>query len=94
MNPTVTDVRPLPSHRLGLRFANGETRVFDLTPYLDLGVFRKLQAQAVFSRAQVVAGSVEWPGGVDLSYDTLYLESRPTTSLSIEQTLPDASSDR
>jgi len=25
----------------------------------------------------VVVGSVEWPGEVDLSYDTLYLESRP-----------------
>jgi len=25
----------------------------------------------------VVAGSVEWPGEVDLSYDTLYLESKP-----------------
>jgi hypothetical protein len=22
---------------------------------------------------------VEWPGGLDLSYDTLYLESQPTT---------------
>jgi hypothetical protein len=25
----------------------------------------------------VVFGSVEWPGEVDLSYDTLYLESEP-----------------
>jgi hypothetical protein len=25
----------------------------------------------------VVAGSVEWPGEIDLSYDTLYLESKP-----------------
>ena len=32
---------------------------------------------AAFQAARVVAGSVEWPGEVDLSYDTLYLESRP-----------------
>ncbi len=85
MNPTVTAVRPLAAHRLWLRFANGEAREFDLTPYLDLGVFRKLQSQALFSRARVVAGSVEWPGDIDLSYDTLYLESCPVAEISIDK---------
>jgi hypothetical protein len=28
-----------------------------------------------FERAQVVDGSVEWPGEIDLSYDTLYQRS-------------------
>ncbi len=85
MNPTVTSVQPLAGHRLLLRFANGEARVFDLSPYLELGVFRKLRSASAFSGARVVAGSVEWPGGVDLSYDTLYLESRPVSEASVEQ---------
>ena len=32
---------------------------------------------AVFQAARVVAGPVEWPAEVDLSYDTLYVESQP-----------------
>jgi hypothetical protein len=31
---------------------------------------------SIFRAARVVAGSVEWPGEVDLSYDTLYFESQ------------------
>ena len=30
--------------------------------------------------ARVVAGFVEWAGGIDPSYDTLYVESRPSTA--------------
>ena len=37
----------------------------------------RLRDLAIFRAARVVAGSVEWPGGLDLSYDTLYLESEP-----------------
>lgn len=62
-------------HRLLLIFTNDERRVFDLTPYLDKGLFRALQDAETFDRACVVAGPVEWPGEIDLSYDTLYLRS-------------------
>jgi hypothetical protein len=49
---------------------------FDLKPYLDKPVFKQLKNIALFKTARVVSGSVEWQGGVDLSYDTLYLESK------------------
>ncbi len=45
--------------------------------YLRYPVFQPLQNVGLFSLARVVFGSVEWPGEVDLSYDTLYLESVP-----------------
>ena len=77
MNPKVRDVRALSNYRLELTFVNGECRVFDASAYLDFPVFKPLQNVGLFSRARVVAGSVEWPGEVDLSYDTLYLESVP-----------------
>ena len=76
MNPMVQTVEPLPNHLLRLWFDNGEVRIFDLKPYLDRGVFRALQDEALFGRAQVVAGAVEWPGEIDLSNDTLFLRSR------------------
>ena len=75
MNPPVTRLTPQAEHRLLLEFANGETRLFDLTPWLDKGVFRALRDSPEFTQARVVDGSVEWPGEIDLSYDTLYLRS-------------------
>lgn len=77
MNPHVQAVRPLKDYRLELVFENGERRIFDAKPYLERGLLRRLQNHAVFQGARVVAGSVEWPGEIDLSYDTLYLESQP-----------------
>ena len=80
MNPYVTRVRPLTGFRIEVEFGNGELRVFDMEPYLDRGVFRRLRELSVFRGARVVAGSVEWPGEIDLSHDTLYLESQPIRS--------------
>lgn len=78
MNPYVKQVRPLEDYQLELIFENGEHRIFDVKPYLKRGVFVRLQNRATFQAVRVVAGSVEWPGELDLSYDTLYLESQPT----------------
>ena len=78
MNPYVKQVRPLEDYQLELIFENGEQRIFDVNPYLQRGVFVRLQNRATFQAVRVVAGSVEWPGELDLSYDTLYLESQPT----------------
>lgn len=77
MNPYVKHVRPLDDYQLEMVFENGERRLFDVKPYLQRGLFVRLQNRAAFQAARVVAGSVEWPGDLDLSYDTLYLESRP-----------------
>jgi hypothetical protein len=77
MNPVVTSVRTLDDYVLELSFANGEIRRFDVKPYLGRGIFVRLGDLALFQAAQVVAGSVEWPTGLDLSYDTLYLGGQP-----------------
>ena len=82
MNPQVKQVRPLENYQLELTFENGEQRVFDARPYPQKGVFVRLQDHNAFRAARVVAGSVEWPGELDLSYDTLYLESRPIAAAS------------
>jgi hypothetical protein len=77
MNPYVKTVEALENYLLALDFENGERRIFDLKPYLQRGVFAQLGNPARFRAVRVVAGSVEWPGQLDLSYDTLYLESQP-----------------
>ena len=73
MNPHVSRATVQADHCLLLEFDNGETRRFDLTPWLDKGVFRALRESPEFAQVRVVDGSLEWPGEIDLSYDTLYL---------------------
>ncbi len=80
MNPHVAIVKPLENFELLLTFTSGEQRIFDAKPYLDKGVFKRLREKNCFMGARVVSGSVEWPGEIDLSYDTLYLESQPFSS--------------
>jgi hypothetical protein len=79
MNPYVKKIQPLDDYRLEVLFENGERRLFDVKPYLYRGIFVRLQDRSLFRAARVVAGSVEWPGGLDLSYDTLYLEGQLVT---------------
>lgn len=80
MNPHVTSVRTLDDYELELSFGNGEIRRFNVKPYLGRGIFVRLRDPAVFQAARVVAGSVEWPAGLDLSYDTLYLGGQPSAA--------------
>jgi hypothetical protein len=81
MNPYVKSLKIIDDHQLELTFENGERRIFDITPYLSRGVFTRLRNPALFRAARVVSGSVEWPGGLDLSYDTLFIESTPVANI-------------
>lgn len=80
MNPRLTAASPLPDARLLLEFNNGERRVFDVSPYLDKGLFGQLTDPDYFARVRVVSGHVEWPNEQDFSPDTLYLRSTPIDS--------------
>ena len=75
MSPRVTAVEPNPDHTLTLRFTNGEVRLFDVKPYLGMGIFQELQDLSVFNSVQPVLGSIQWVGGQDLCPDTLYDDS-------------------
>lgn len=75
MAPMICGVIPSEKHTLKVEFTNGERRVFDASPYLSRGVFVRLQDPYLFSAVKVVEGCLEWPGGLDLSNDTVYLRS-------------------
>jgi hypothetical protein len=77
MNPRVKAVRPNPDYTLTIVFDNGETRRFDVTPYLEKGIFRELRDLKNFNSVKAFLGSVQWRGGQDLCPDTLYMDSKP-----------------
>ncbi len=75
MNPRVKKVQPLENYLLKLTFDNGEVRVFDVTPYLDKGIFTELRDNEFFNSVAVFMGSVKWPHDQDFCPDTLYEDS-------------------
>lgn len=76
MNPRVTKVHAEENYCLLLEFSNGERREFDVTPYLDKGIFTKLRNKAYFEQVRVSMGTVEWPDGQDFCPDTLFALSK------------------
>lgn len=72
----VTAVHPCPDFRLKVTFDNNEIRYFDVSPYMDKGIFKELRNETYFKRVAVRFDGVAWPNHQDLSPDTLYLLGR------------------
>lgn len=70
---TVSGVRPLPDHRLWLRFSTGETKEFDFSPLLDTPAFQPLKDRDVFNGVYIDYGVTVWQdGGIDIAPEYLY----------------------
>ncbi len=74
---TVIRVVPHDNFSLELWFDTGDHRLFDACPYLNRGVFVRLQDIALFKQAFVALGTVCWPGDLDIAPETLYDRSSP-----------------
>jgi hypothetical protein len=77
MNPRVKHVIANEDYTIRLFFDNGEERIFDVSPYLDKGIFQELRDMRIFASVRPFLGSVQWKNGQDFCPDTLYLASRP-----------------
>ena len=60
-----------------LWFDTGDHRIFAVRPYLNRGVFARLQDLAMFKQALVALDTVCWPGNIDIAPETHYDRSRP-----------------
>lgn len=75
MNPRIKSIKRVLGTALTLEFTNGEVKTFDAEPYLNQGVFTRLKDPVLFQQASVAYGTVTWPDELDISPDTIYLES-------------------
>ncbi len=73
----VTAVKAREDYQLELSFNTGETRVFDVTPYLNRGIFTELREPSYFQSVRLAFGSIAWPNEQDFGPESLYVESRP-----------------
>lgn len=67
----VVDVEPIGDYRLKIRLSDGRQGIFDVTPYLDIGVFRELKDPSYFRCVRAAYGGIVWPHEQDLSPETI-----------------------
>lgn len=70
----VIDAKANEDFSLDLKFDDGSVKRFDVTPYLNLGVFSELNDADYFKQVTIAFGTVQWPHEQDISPDTLYIE--------------------
>jgi hypothetical protein len=80
-------LQPLPDHKLKLRYDDGVEGVVDLSAEAGKGFFAAWQDPKHFASVKIQHGgrSLEWPGGIDLCADALYLE---ITGMKVEELFP------
>jgi hypothetical protein len=72
---SVISVNPLDDYKLLLTFANGEERIFDVSPYLNTGKFAELRNLTLFNSVSVKFDTIEWANHIDIDPEFLYDKS-------------------
>ena len=77
MIPTIDRAEVKDNYQLEIRFRRpAETKIIDVKPYLNKGIFRELKNEKYFRKVRIIFGGVEWPHKQDLSAETLYARGR------------------
>lgn len=76
LRPTATAVTPLDNYFLRVVFDNGETKDFDVKPYIRGQWYSALADPAYFHRVRANGYTVEWADGQDICPDELYYNSK------------------
>jgi len=82
---SVESVKPLEGYKLLIKFENGEKRVFDVSPYLNIGKFTELKDLSLFNSVIVKFDTIEWGNHLDIDPEVLYeksvkIEDKPITN--------------
>ncbi|MDD4854651.1 MAG: DUF2442 domain-containing protein [Sulfuricurvum sp.] len=72
---SIIDVKPMDDYKLFLTFENNEKKIFDVTPYLEIGKFVELKNKILFNSVKVCFDSIEWSNHLDLDPEILYQKS-------------------
>ena len=75
MYASVKKVKATNDHKLVIDFNNNERRLFDITPYLNIGRFVELKNIDMFKTVRVSFDTIEWENGLDIDPEFLYAKS-------------------
>ena len=70
----VISVDPIEDYKLRIEFSNGKKGIFDVSPYVDKGVFVELKDHAYFRSVRPAFGGIMWPHEQDFSAETIEYE--------------------
>lgn len=69
---------PLNDYKVLVCFGNGERKIFDFAPLLDMQCYQPLKDKSVFDRVYVECGTLCWnDGDIDIAPETVYEQSLP-----------------
>jgi hypothetical protein len=77
LQPKVTEVTPLKNYKVALIFNTGESRIFDVMPYISGDWYGQLINEDYFSSVRVAERTIVWAGGQDIAPHELYELSEP-----------------
>jgi hypothetical protein len=74
MRNVIVAVESRPNYHVWIRFSDGTEGVVDLSDLVGKGAFEAWEDPSQFDRVFVdpAAGTIAWPGGIDLAPDRLY----------------------
>lgn len=77
---TVITVEPLDNYQLRVKLSDGRSGIFDMSPFLNKGVFKELKDPEYFRQVFVSHDTVTWPHGQDIAPETVayLLKAEPT----------------
>ena len=74
-------VEPIDNYKLKIKLSDGQYGVFDVSPYLDKGIFGELKNKDYFSTVRVAFGGIVWPHEQDFSADTIAYEMKHVSNI-------------
>ena len=63
----VTQCEPMPGYKLKVTCSDGSTGIFDMSRYIDRGMFKPLKDPQTFDRVRLAFGVPSWPGDIDIA---------------------------
>lgn len=78
----IMEVEARPDCQVWIRFEDGTEGVVDLSDLVGKGVFERWNDAGEFEQVYIddEAGTIAWPGGMDLAPDRLYRDLKPVSA--------------
>jgi Protein of unknown function (DUF2442) len=68
----VKKINYIDGYKISLTFNDKKTKLVDIEPYLDKGVFLPLRDPAYFNTVRLSGNTIVWPNEADFCHDVLY----------------------
>ena len=79
------DVVAMPDYTLLVTFENGEKKLCDFKPKLEMEIYRPLKNVSLFLRAKKQSYAVIWNDSIDIASEALYESGIPVTEAFVAQ---------